>query len=104
MKIKTDNKPREILFGYQLTDAERKEFDYIDSSEIASWDDAEFVRYKGRLYDLHDTEPGPGSSGMPNELKGWHAYVSQTFFSGVVFRYGEVDGEYYVVAGTYCTD
>lgn len=103
MEIKTDHKPREILFGFQLTDAERKEFDYIDSSEIASWDDAEFVRYKGRLYDLHDTEPGPGSSGMPDELKEWGAYVPDTYFSGVVFRFVEVDGEYCVIAGTYYT-
>jgi hypothetical protein len=56
------------------------------------------VRYKGRLYDLSDTEPGPGSQGMPPSLKGWHCYVSDTFFSGVVFRYV---GEDFIIAGTY---
>ena len=40
MKIKTNNQPRDILSWYDLTPAERKEFDYLEEG------DGSFFRYK----------------------------------------------------------
>ena len=104
MKITTNHNRREIISEYQLTPEERKEFDYLDWDAMERGEDSRsFVRFKGTLYDLSDTEPGPGSSGMPDSLKDWHAYVSDTFFSGVVFRYVREDDEDMIICGTYYT-
>lgn len=103
--IKTNNHPRDIVHGYELTPAERAEFDYIDSSELTSWDEAEFVRYRGDLIDINDTE------GRPEFAPGWDAYRSDSFFSGIVLRYPretwdgrhvELDTERIIVGTYYC--
>ena len=100
--IITNNHKREVLDAWQLTLSDRAEFDYLDWPAIERGEDsATFLRYRGRLYDLNDTEPGPGSSGMPAQLGGWDAYVSDSFFSGVVFRYVHDDDDYTVIAGRY---
>jgi len=83
MEIITNNVPRDILQGYELTDAEKREFDYVNwFAVLAGEENAEFVRYKGTLYHLQDTERVTNNL-FPN----WDGYVSETFFSGVLFRY-----------------
>jgi hypothetical protein len=90
MKIITNNHPRDIIAGYELTEDERKEFDYI-----RIWEDAQFIRYKGELYDLNDLEQNPGV--FPE----WSAYISDTFFSGVLFKF--VNDFEQVIMGRYYT-
>ena len=100
--ITTNHHEYPVIFGFELTPKEREEFDYIDWDAVMEGRRvAEFVRYKGRLYDLGDTE------GVSSEqLAGWDAYVADSFFSGVVFRWprlgvsGVLDMEH-VVCGTY---
>jgi hypothetical protein len=99
VNIITNNVPRDIVYGYELTDKERKEFEYIDfdSDDGACHD---FVRYKGELIDLQDLEGGWGSHIMSTTFKGWSAYRSDTFFSGILVRFVEdyekvVMGRYY---------
>lgn len=89
MKIKTNNQPRDILTWYDLTPAERKEFDYLEEGE------GSFFRYKNHVYDLgefmrvdHTAIPGD-----------WHGYASDSYFSGVLVRYAS-DCEQ-VIVGTY---
>ena len=100
IEVITDNKPRLIIDGYQLTERERKEFDYIENFDFAS-----FVRYKGELYDLGDFMIlDPRTAGVEPSLRsiGWHGYASDSFFSGIVMKYAEGDddrvimGRYYV--------
>lgn len=93
MKIITNNQVRDIIYGYQLTEDERKEFDYIDWKAVEGGSDvAEFVRYKGELYDLRDLETCT--------IEGWDGMVTETCFSGVLFRFHEdidvvIVGRYY---------
>lgn len=100
--IKTNNIPRPVVYGYELSAAERAEFDYLDWDKIERGEgSATFVRYKGELYDLNDTE-----GNFPPDHR-WF-YRSDSFFSGVLFRYatngyGETDYDHLVVATYYVT-
>ncbi len=92
--IVTNNKPRHMLYGYDLPKSVRKDFDYIDDDEYASHD---FVEYKGRYYDLAEsiavTDP-------VMEAAGWHSYEAGSYFSGVCFKL--VDTDTVVVGRYYC--
>ncbi len=90
--------PRDIINAWELTPAERADFDYIDWAAIEEGrDSASFFRYKGDLYDLGDCE----TPTMPGTwLSDWHGFYSQTFFSGVLFRYC-ADFEQVIVARYY---
>lgn len=107
IKIVTDGKPRELKCFMDLTERERADFDYIDEDDFYS---QRFVKYKGRWYDVDDTQRivtwprgvlcdfavNPGSP-----FAGWSCIDSESFFSGVLFRYTK-DYEN-VVCGSYCT-
>lgn len=93
--IRTNHKPRDVLRWWDLTDKERKEFDYLDTDEKR--DCAEFGRYRGWVYDLHDMERGWGQMAMPESLKGWDNYLSDTYFSGILIRWVE-EGERVIFA------
>ena len=98
IEVVTDNKRRLIIDGYQLSERERKEFDYIDDFSFAY-----FVRYKGELYDLGDFMIlNPQTVGVEPSLGsiGWHGYASDSYFSGIVMRYAEGDDDR-VIIGTY---
>jgi hypothetical protein len=96
LKITTNNAARDVLRWWHLTDKERAEFDYITEDKQ---DDAEFVRYRGELYDLHDMERGWGSCAMPEQFKGWDNYRSDSYFSGILIRW--VDSGERVACATY---
>ena len=73
MKIRTNNKPRDILQAYQLTKKELAEFDYLEGERLEF---TSFFRYKGNVYDLGEFMCCP--SGSP--FKGWNGYYSDSFF------------------------
>ena len=86
MKIVTNNQPRAILSWYDLTPAERKEFDYLEDGE------GSFFRYKNWVYDL--------SHAMRIENIGkWQGCYTETAFSGVLIKLSS-DGET-VIVGRY---
>lgn len=96
MKIITNHVPREVVDAWELTPAERSEFDYLDWKAIEQGEaSANFVRYKRELYDLGDLE-----FPVPEPLRGWDAYVSDTFFSGILVKW--IDEES-VIMGRYYT-
>lgn len=98
IKITTNNVPREIIDGFQLTENERKEFDYIDWKKIEEGNDsASFFRYKGELYDLHEFMVTESSA-----LEGWTGYSANSFFSGMVVNYVTRDHDEMVIIGRYC--
>lgn len=79
--VRTNNVPRPILYGYELTPKERLEFDYLEGEDL---DYATFFRYKGNVYHLGDcmrVEP------MNSLCQGWDGYFGESFFSAVVVRF-----------------
>lgn len=80
MKIRTNNKPRDILHACQLTEKELAEFDYIEGESL---DFASFFRYKGNVYDLDEFMRCP--SGF--QFEGWTGYYSDSAFSGILIKY-----------------
>lgn len=92
LSIKTNNVPRDVLYGFALSDKERAEFDYLSDEDFA---DHPFFRFKGQVYDLCEYMPAVG------ELleKGWQGYSSDSYFSGTVIRYTNDHDS--VVVGTY---
>jgi hypothetical protein len=103
VKVVTNNHRREILDGWSLTATERAEFDYIAWGKVDEGEEsAEFVRFHGSLYDLGEFTASWGLSrdgGLPEHLKGWHGYLSESAFSAVVVRYLSGDDEGFVVMG-----
>ena len=92
--IKTNRHWHKCLYGYELTEKEAKEFDYIDEKDFPLHD---FARYRGVVYDIQEIM---SSAGIPvPEFKDWHGYASDSSFSGVLIKLSE-DGEQYQI-GTY---
>lgn len=114
IRIRTNNVPRDIINAWELTPAERAEFDYLDWPAIDDGRDSrDFFRYRGRLYDLSEFSRiiPPGSERHhPMECDsrsfiGWDGYQSDSYFSGLLIRWarddsGEPDFER-VIVGAY---
>lgn len=81
MKIITNNIPRNMVCGYELSDKQKQDFDYIDDI-----DTHEFVIYKNHVYDLSEFMRVDSSN---DKLKGWHGYSSDSFFSGTLVKYSD---------------
>jgi hypothetical protein len=96
IKITTNNIPRPILYGYELTPAERAEFDYYNEDEL---DCAMFFRYKGEVYDIGEFMRVPKYNPFPDA---WAGYMSDSYFSGILIRFPDDDDDY-VIVGRYCS-
>jgi hypothetical protein len=82
MTIVSNGQPRNIIDAYELSEEERKEFNYINWGEVSrGMDGASFFRYKGELYDLNQFERSIET------FKDWDLFQSDTFFSGILVRY-----------------
>jgi hypothetical protein len=101
LTIKTNNIPRPTLSGYELTDTEQSDFDYIDDLDNAC---GRFARYKGLVYDLHEfmttNELLCGHEMSP--IKSWQGYSSDSYFSGVLINYVGEDCEEVIMGRYYC--
>jgi hypothetical protein len=87
MTIITNNVPRYVIEAYELTDAERKEFDYFNWEAIERGEEsASFFRYKGQVYDLGEFDYGYGMP-VDSPLRKWNGHLLDSFFSGIVVRY-----------------
>ena len=89
IKIITNNKPRQLVYGYELTYKQKQDFDYIE--DIDSHD---FVKYKNNIYDLS----GFMRIESIDSLKDWHGYISDSYFSGTLVKYIDDDS---VIMGWY---
>lgn len=102
MRIITNNAPRDVIYGFELSAAERAEFDYIDWDAVEAGDtDPEFVRYQGKLHDLHEfmSTHELSKDADLHDLSDWDGYQADSFFSGLVVRF--VDDYERVIVGTY---
>lgn len=95
ISVITNHCRRPVLYGWDLVEEERGQFDYVDWEEIEDGSDStSFVRYKGELYDLQEFELAPK---VIADL-GWHGFMSYSYFSGLAIRYVYDEyGEYDVV-------
>jgi hypothetical protein len=93
MRIITNHVPRDVIDAWELTPAERAEFDYLDWPAIERGEDsASFFRYKGELHNLSEFSADYGitrGAGLPEALSKWDGYRSDSFFSALVVRYVE---------------
>lgn len=85
MKIITNNVPRNMIYGYELTDKQKQDFDYIE--DINSHD---FVKYKGMVFDV--------SEFMRTDLDGWDGVSGQSYFHGYLIKIVDSDA---VIMGAY---
>lgn len=88
IKIITNNQWRPILRGDELTDEEKKEFDYVDWNNYQAVIEQDFFRYKGEVYHLQDSETVPYPYSDSN-FKEWDGLYSETFFSGILFKFDQ---------------
>jgi hypothetical protein len=97
VKITTDGVPIPIIEARELTAEEREQFDYLDWPAIDDGrDSASFFRYNGELHDLGEFSADFGitrGTGLPDEMAGWHGYRSDSFFSALLVRLVDEDGE-----------
>lgn len=100
MKIRTNHQPRPLLHPWELSLGELADFDYLlDGKEPTqeNWSDsgAQFVRYRGQLYDFGEfvrIVPQGGQGGgfahydHTGELAGWDGILTDSYFSGLVVK------------------
>lgn len=94
--IKTNNQFRPLLYGYELTEKEQKEYDFLEFTDEGEGSCAKFFRYKGWTYLLDDFMRTGAHSPFPER---WHAYLSDSYFSGILIHLSDC-GEA-VVCATY---
>lgn len=90
----------DIVCGWQLTDREKREFDYY--STLSELHEASFFRYKGRVYDMGEFCIFQDKN-RPKEFQAWEAYSSYTYSSGLVIRFApDTDFECIQVGYWFC--
>ncbi len=94
LTIKTDYKWKNFLYGYELTEKEKTEFDWMNAEEL---DTGNFFRYHKRVYSVNEFMNLGKESPFP---KPWHGYHGEGFFCGVLLEISE-DGEQYRVGNYY---
>lgn len=100
MKIVCNNVPRNLIYGFELSEEERAEFDYIDDEQISSH---AFFRYKGAIYDMGEFARIDRAIAPHPQRDGWErfdGYASDSFFSGVLVKC--VDSDRVLVATYFC--
>ena len=96
LTIITNHHERDFIYGYELPESVRADFDYLDADEI---DFHDFIKYRGVYYDPGEFMRCNGV--IDPDFTGWHGYAPDSFFSGVLIRYSD-DCERYTIATYMC--
>ena len=111
MEITTNNKPRAILYGYELTEKEYQDFDYLGEYQSDDMQMAQFIRYRNELYYLGDfvriEKPGQRTSHFTHtdydgSLSKWDGILTDSYFSGIVIKWADDDFETVIVGRVSC--
>lgn len=81
-----------MTYGYELSDKQKADFDYIAADEIDSHD---FVIYKGMVFDVAEFMIVDKDS---EHFKDWDGYSSGSYFHGTLIKIVDSDS---VIIGTY---
>ena len=93
--ITTNGIPRAIVYGFELSKKEKKEFDWMKDEELEG---ACFFRYRRQCYALNEFVRivPQGKEGYPfchhdhcGTLKGWDGILTDSFFSAIVVKYAD---------------
>jgi hypothetical protein len=96
MQIITNNQPRPMACFADLPAKVQADFDYVLLADHYS---PRFVQYKGWWYDVYDSQSITRELGF-SQFAGWHGIVSDSFFSGVLFKL--CDDDTVIVGRYYC--
>ncbi|MGZ4518837.1 MAG: hypothetical protein ACXVGB_00265 [Mycobacteriaceae bacterium] len=90
--VVTNHQPRHTIDAWDLTQAERETFDYLDWDAIDRGEDyVTFFRYRGQLYDCGEF--------LLTSVPGWDGISTDTFFSATLIRFVETDSGEAVIVG-----
>lgn len=89
-RVITNNVPRPIVYGFELSEKEKEEFDYMTEEEIEC---AEFFRYRGWTYYLGDFMRVENAR-EGELLYGWDGIHTDSFFSAIVLKWRRDDFSY----------
>lgn len=81
LRISTNGRRRPLYTVAELPLKLQADFSYISVTDNSR----RIVLYKGTLYDVYDSQNINRELGF-DQFKGWHGIVSETFFSGVLFK------------------
>ena len=105
MNITTNNHQRALVCIADLPAKAQADFDYVMGDDRYT---ARLVNYRGAWYDVHDTQAIRTRPDHPmgwamvvaedSPLADWHSIISETYFSGIVFR---LVGDDEVIVGRY---
>ena len=110
LTVTTNYKPYQLVSFHDLPPKVMIDFDYIEDEDDMHTD--RFVKYKGAWYDTldaqeirvsndHDRPMGWAMYVATDHLfADWNAVVSETFFSGVLFKFINDDYDH-VICGSY---
>lgn len=79
MKIITNNKPRQLVYGCELTEKQAQDFDYLEDI-----DSEQFVQYQGMI--IHIGEFMRLSGDSKESKAGWHGVYGLNAFCGVLVK------------------
>ena len=105
MNIITNRVPRPLQCLSDLPEKAREEFPYLGEAEAY---EPRLVCYRGVWYDVWDSMRCPGAEAPEatrHAFAGWDGYISDSFFSGVLFRFADssaAGGDHVVVGRYYC--
>lgn len=91
--VKTNLIPRFLVDWYELTEAEKAEFDYIQGDHCKEMEFSGF-RYKGSVWDCGEFMRTEENGALAKA--GWHGMSGQSAFHGVVLHLVG-DGDHVVV-------
>ena len=93
LEITTNNHSRPLIYGHELTDEEKQDFDYLDNIE----EDFTGFRYKNQVYSLDQFMRIENHTSI--DFNSWDGYHSDSFFSGILVKFSDC-GES-VIVGMY---
>jgi hypothetical protein len=98
VRVDIISEPLEVIDGWELTDQERKEFDYLDWTAIDDGrESATFFRRNGEVHDLGEfcRTWGMNRDGdtQPEWMRDWDGYRADSYFSALLVRFVDEDGQ-----------